>query len=81
MKVMRGVLLNLLTVNYRTLEVMLSECGTMPRKKVDDLEIHNTICTFAVIKAMLMCQVVLLASLLLNDKDVDERSDFFYRLS
>ena len=78
---MRGVLLNLLTVNYRTLEVMLSECGTMSRKKVDDLEIHKTICTFAVIKAMLMCQIVLLASLLLHDKDVDESSDFFYRLS
>lgn len=53
----------------------------MPRKKVDDLEIHNTICTFAVIKTMLMCQIVLLASLLLNDKDVDESNDFFYRLS
>lgn len=78
---MRGVLLNLLTVNYRTLEVMLSECGTMSRKKVDDLEIHKTICTFAVIKAMLMCQIVLLASLLLNDKDVDEGNDFLNRLS
>lgn len=53
----------------------------MPRKKVDDLEIHKTICTFAVIKAMLMCQIVLLASLLLYDKDVDVSSDFFYRLS
>lgn len=52
----------------------------MPRKKVDDLEIHNTICIFAVIKTMLMCQVVLLASLLLNDKDVDESNDSFYRL-
>lgn len=78
---MRDVLLNLLTVNYRTLEVMLSECGTMSRKTEDDLEIHKTICTFAVIKAMLMCQIVLLASLLLNDKDVDESNDFFYRLS
>ncbi len=78
---MRGVLLNLLTVNYRTLEVMLSECGTMSRKKVDDLEIHKTICTFAVIKAMLMCQIVLLASLLLNDKGVDESNDFLNRLS
>ena len=53
----------------------------MPRKKVDDLEIHKTICTFAVIKAMLMCQIVLLASLLLNDKDVDVSSDFLNRLS
>lgn len=53
----------------------------MPQKQIDDLEIHNTICTFAVIKTMLMCQVVLLASLLLHDKDVDESSDFFYRLS
>ncbi len=78
---MRGVLLNLLTVNYRTLEVMLSECGTMPRKREDDLEIHKTICTFAVIKAMLMCQIVLLASLLLYDKDVDESNDFLNRLS
>ncbi len=78
---MRGVLLNLLTVNYRTLEVMLSECGTMPRKREDDLEIHKTICTFAVIKTMLMCQVVLLASLLLYDKDVDESNDFLNRLS
>lgn len=78
---MRGVLLNLLTVNYRTLEVMLSECGTMSRKTEDDLEIHKTICTFAVIKAMLMCQVVLLASLLLYDKDVDESNDFLNRLS
>lgn len=78
---MRDVLLNLLTVNYRTLEVMLSECGTMPRKTVDDLEIHKTICTFAVIKAMLMCQIVLLTSLLLNDKDVDESNDFLNRLS
>lgn len=78
---MRGVLLNLLTVNYRTLEVMLSECGTMPRKREDDLEIHKTICTFAVIKAMLMCQIVLLASLLLNDKGVDESNDFLNRLS
>ena len=78
---MRGVLLNLLTDNYRTLEVMLSECGTMPRKREDDLEIHKTICTFAVIKAMLMCQIVLLASLLLYDKDVDESNDFLNRLS
>ena len=78
---MRGVLLNLLTVNYRTLEVILSECGTMPRKREDDLEIHKTICTFAVIKAMLMCQIVLLASLLLYDKDVDESNDFLNRLS
>lgn len=78
---MRGVLLDLLTVNYRTLEVMLSECGTMPRKREDDLEIHKTICTFAVIKAMLMCQIVLLASLLLYDKDVDESNDFLNRLS
>lgn len=78
---MRGVLLNLLTVNYRTLEVMLSECGTMPQKPIDDLEIHKTICTFAVIKAMLMCQVVLLASLIAYDKHVDESNDFFYRLS
>lgn len=53
----------------------------MPRKTEDDLEIHKTICTFAVIKAMLMCQVVLLASLLLHDKDVELSSDFFYRLS
>lgn len=78
---MRGVLLNLLTVNYRTLEAMLSECGTMSRKKVDDLEIPETICTFAVIKAKLMCQIVLLASLLLYDKDVDEGNDFLNRLS
>lgn len=78
---MRGVLLNLLTVNYRTLEVMLSECGTMSRKTEDDLEIHKTICTFAVIKAKLMCQIVLLASLLLYDKDVDESNDFLNRLS
>lgn len=53
----------------------------MSRKTEDDLEIHNTICTFAVIKAMLMCQVVLLASLLLNDRDVDESNDFLNRLS
>lgn len=53
----------------------------MSRKTEDDLEIHKTICTFAVIKAMLMCQIVLLASLLLYDKDVDESNDFFYRLS
>lgn len=53
----------------------------MPRKKVDDLEIHNTICTFAVIKAMLMCQIVLLASLLLYDKDVELSNDFLNRLS
>ena len=53
----------------------------MSRKMEDDLEIHNTICTFAVIKTMLMCQIVLLASLLLNDKDVDESKDFLNRLS
>lgn len=53
----------------------------MPRKTEDDLEIHNTICTFAVIKALLMCQIVLLASLLLYEKDVDESNDFLNRLS
>lgn len=60
---------------------MLSECGTMPQKQIDDLEIHKTICTFAVIKAMLMCQVVLLTSLIAYDKHVDESNDFFYCLS
>lgn len=78
---MRGVLLNLLTVNYRTLEAMLSECGTMSRKTVDDLEIHKTICTFAVIKAKLMCQIVLLASLIAYDKHDGESNDFLNRLS
>ena len=60
---------------------MLSECGTMPQKPIDDLEIHKANCTLAVIKAMLMCQVVLLASLIAYDKHVDESNDFFYRLS
>lgn len=53
----------------------------MPRKKVDDLEIHKTICTFAVIKAMLMCQIVLLTSLIAYDKHDGESNDFLNRLS